>query len=129
MNRVFVDTSAILALLVSQDRFHEDARTTFERLKEDRARLVTTSYVMLETYALAGRRLGLDAVRGLREGLAPLFEVVWVDESLHETGLDRLLATDRRDLSLVDALSLVVMERMDLDEVFAFDPHLTTQES
>jgi len=39
---------------------------------------------MVETYALLARRLGLEAVRAFRSDLAPLLEVSWIDEAIHE---------------------------------------------
>ena len=123
MNPVFVDTSALLALVNRGDENHERARRVFATLSGRQAALVSTSAVLIETYALLGSRLGLDAIRSFRAEFAPLFEVVWVDESLHEAGLDLLLERAKRRLSLVDSVSFVAMRRMELDEAFAFDPH------
>ncbi len=123
MSQVFVDTSAILALLNPKDEVHPQARRSFDGLRAGRAGLVTTSYVLVEIYALLGRRMGLGAVRACRGDLAPLFEVVWVDESIHEEALDLLLDRQERGLSLVDAASFVVMRRLRLDRAFAFDRH------
>ncbi|MDG4596628.1 MAG: PIN domain-containing protein [Candidatus Contendobacter sp.] len=60
MNQVFVDTSAILALLVATDEAHPAAKMAFARLAAREAALLTTSYVLVETYALLGRRLGIE---------------------------------------------------------------------
>lgn len=124
MSRVLVDTSALIALLVPSDRQHPRAKKTFTRLRAQEAVLVTTSYVVLETYALIGRRLGLDAVRVFRDRFAPLLEVIWVDALLHEAALDLVLTGETPGLSLADAASVVAARRDRLDEVFAFDPHL-----
>ena len=123
MSRVFVDTSAVLALLSAADDSHEAARRAFERLQAREASLVTTSFVLVELYALLGRRMGLEAVEAFRKDFAPLLEVVWVDADLHEAGLDLLLERRLRDLSLVDAVSFLVMRQRRLDEAFAFDHH------
>ena len=123
MTRVFLDTSAVLALMNPLDEHHRRARRAFEVLGAQRAPLLTTSLVLVETYALLGRRLGLAAVRGFRSDLAPLAEVVWTDEPAFESGLDLLLARKKRDLSLVDAVSFVVMRQRGLEHAFAFDPH------
>ena len=96
MNRVFVDTSAILALLVATDEAHPAAKLAFARLAAREAALLTTSYVLVETYALLGRRLGIEAVRGFREQFAPLLEVIWVDQDLHNRALDTLLQRGSR---------------------------------
>lgn len=123
MTAVFADTSGLLALLNDRDEHHAAAARAFRRLQGQQAPLVCTSYVLVEIYALVGRRMGVDAVRAFRADFAPLLEVVWVDATLHEAGLDRLLKQRRRQLSLVDAVSFVVMTQRRLDEAFAFDPH------
>ena len=123
MSLVFVDTSAFFALLMSADRAHQQASQTFRRLQELQASLVTSSYVLVETYALLGRRAGLAAVRGFRDGFEDLLETVWVDEGLHERGLDLLLERKSEQLSLVDATSFLVIRERDADRVFAFDRH------
>jgi len=123
VNTIFADTSALLALLNAQDEHHARARRAFDTLRARDASLVTTSFVLVETYALIGRRLGVDALRSFREDFAPLIDVVWVDDALHNAGLDLLLERRQRDLSLVDTVSFVTMRQGGLEEAFAFDPH------
>ena len=121
MSRIFVDTSALSAILMRDDRQHRRAREAFERLAGRRDVLLTTSYVLVETYALLERRVGVDAVRRFREEFAPLLDVIWIDEKLHERGLDLLIERSNRQLSLVDAVSFVVAGDERVDEVFALD--------
>jgi predicted nucleic acid-binding protein len=123
MSEVFVDTSALMALLAKSDADHPRAQRLFEKLRERRSLLVTTSYVLVETYALLGRRYGIEQVRSFRERLAPLLTVVWIGPELHEGGLDLLLERAKRGLSLVDATSFLAMRRHGIDEVFAYDEH------
>lgn len=123
MNAVFADTSGLLALLNATDDNHARAERAFATLRARQASLVSTSFVLVETYALVGRRLGLDAVRSFRADFAPLIEVVWVDEALHDASLDLLLERRKRLLSLVDAVSFVTMRLRNVAEAFAFDPH------
>jgi predicted nucleic acid-binding protein len=127
VSRVFVDTSAVVALLVSSDHAHPPARRAFEGLRARSARLTTTSYVLVETYALLERRFGLEPVRAFRLGFAPLLDVVWVDREVHEEGLDLLLHRSARGLSLVDAVSFVAMRAQRVDEAFAFDRHFEAE--
>jgi predicted nucleic acid-binding protein len=89
--------------------------------------LLTTSYVLVETYALLGRRLGIEAVRGFREQFAPLLEVIWVDQDLHNRALDTLLQRNSRQLSLVDVTSFLVIGEQQIEEVFAFDRHFENE--
>lgn len=127
MTDVFVDTSALFALLDAKDANHARAERAFASLRARQAALASTSFVLVETYALVGRRLGLDAVRSFREDLAPLIDVAWVDERLYNAGLDLLLDRRKRLLSLVDAVSFVAMRQADVSEAFAFDPHFAQE--
>jgi uncharacterized protein len=127
VNPVFADTSGLFALLNMKDENHTRAGRVFAHLRTRQAPLVSTSFVLVETYALVARRLGLEAVRSFRTDFAPLIDVVWVDEALHNAGLDLLLdlLLDRRKrlLSLVDAVSFITMRQRNVAEAFAFDPH------
>jgi predicted nucleic acid-binding protein len=123
LTAVFADTSALLALMNATDEHHPRATHAFATLRAREASLLSTSFVLVETYALIGRRLGLDAARCFREDFAPLLQVVWVDQVLREAGIDLWLGRRRRSLSLVDAVSFVVMREQRVAEAFAFDPH------
>jgi uncharacterized protein len=123
MSQVFVDTSALYALLVRSDERHGEARRAFVRLKSDEAVLVTSSYVLVETYALLGRRIGLGAVAAFRDGFAPLLDVAWVDPATHDAAVDALVERGSRELSLVDLVSFGVMRARGIDQAFAFDRH------
>ncbi len=127
MSSVFADTSGFLAFLVPSDEAHADATRAFARLRAREAPLLASSYVLVETYALLGHRFGREAIRAFRGGFAPLMEVVWVDEELHEKGLDLLLDRGREGLSLVDAMSSLVARGRRVDEAFAFDRHFESE--
>jgi predicted nucleic acid-binding protein len=79
--------------------------------------------VLVETIALLGRRVGLNAVGAFRERLQPLLDVVWVDDDLHDMGMESMLERGDRSLSLVDTISFLVMQRDGAHEAFAFDSH------
>jgi predicted nucleic acid-binding protein len=123
VSRVFADTSALLALVVGSDDAHEEAREGFGRLRTERASLVTSSYILVETYALLQNRIGIGAVRVFREAFAPLLDVLWVDETIHERALDEVVGRNARKLSLVDATSLALMRANKVERAFAFDAH------
>ena len=124
---IFADTSGLLALLNADDENHARAERAFANLRARQASLVSTSFVLVETHALIGRRFGLGAVRSFRADFAPLIDVVWVDDALHNAGLDLLLDRGQRLLSLVDAVSFITMRQRNVDEAFAFDAHFEAE--
>jgi predicted nucleic acid-binding protein len=122
---LFVDTSALYALLVATDRWHGSAARIMRSLRTRDAELVTSSHVLLETYALLGSRIGVDAVEGLRESVEPLLDVRWVDRELHERALDVVIAGGGRP-GLVDATSFLVMRDRGIESAFTFDRDFET---
>jgi predicted nucleic acid-binding protein len=117
---IFVDTSALLALLDRDDAFHGKAAAAFLPLAAGEG-LLTHEYVIVEATALAQRRLGLEAVRRMVDDLLPLVEIAWVDEPLHAEARAALLAAGRRTVSLVDWVSFLVMRRHGVRRAFTFD--------
>ena len=78
----------------------------------------------MDSCALLRRRRAREPVRDLTDRIVPLLEVRWVDEELHLRALRRLLAQDRRGLSLVDCTSLEAMRADATKQVLGLDPHL-----
>ncbi|NUN52381.1 MAG: PIN domain-containing protein [Planctomycetaceae bacterium] len=92
-----------------------------ERLLEGEDDLLTSNYVLVETFALVQARLGTAAARALAEEVVPALEVRWMDADLHAQAVAALLAAGRRKLSLVDCSSFAVMGSLGLRRAFAFD--------
>jgi len=124
---IFADTSALLAVLDANDEKHPSAKAQWEQLISEDASLACTNYILVETFALAQRRLGMSAVRSLQEDVLPVIAVEWVDAQTHASGVSALLIAGRRDLSLVDCVSFETMRRLGIDTAFAFDRDFTDQ--
>ena len=122
---VFVDTSALYALLVRTENQHAEMTRAFQASLEEGRALWTTSYVLVESTALLQHRLGLAPVRDLCERILPLLNVQWVDQDLHRRALARFIAQDRRQVSLVDCVSVEAMRAAGTRLVLGLDPHLT----
>jgi predicted nucleic acid-binding protein len=123
--RVFVDTSALLAILDEDDQHHREAAETFRALLAS-AELVTHNYVEVECLALARRRLGRGAVVQLTDNILPALTTIWVDESLHRAALAAQRAAGSSH-SLVDQVSFEVMRREGIVTAFAFDTDFEAQ--
>lgn len=124
---IFIDTSAFYALLDKDDSNHRNARKAWPALIKADNILITTNYVLIESFALLQHRLGLDAVRGFQEDLLPLVNIEFINTELHRSALSVLLTASRRDLSLVDCASFELMRSLGIKAAFAFDPHFREQ--
>ncbi|MFZ5880666.1 MAG: type II toxin-antitoxin system VapC family toxin [Chloroflexota bacterium] len=124
---IFVDSSALLALVDQADRYYEAAMSTWRDLLTQDEDLVVNNYVLVESMALAQRRIGLEAVHILQDSIVPFLDIEWVDEDMHQASVKRVLSSNRRQLSLVDCSSFETMRRLGLDTVFTFDAHFREQ--
>lgn len=122
---VFVDTSALFALIAENDPFHAIAAGEFFRQLDTEVELVTSNYVLLETIALVQNRVGMDAIRILEHEIVPALRIEWIEREAHERAFAALTAANRRQLSLVDMTSFVVMHQQDIDTAFTFDEHFS----
>jgi uncharacterized protein len=117
----FVDASALLAVLDAGDTRHAEAASQWRQLVESGEELVTSSYVLVESFALIQRRLGLDAVQALQTAIVPLLRVLWLGEEEHAAAVDALFSAGRKRLSLVDCASVVIMLDHAISRSFTLD--------
>ncbi len=125
--RVLLDTSALVALMDADDPAHESVSAAWATILAEAAPPLLTNLTLLETLAVLPRRLGMDAVRVFCERHLPLTELHAVETPVLLTAVDAWLAARRRDLSLVDVVSFLVMRREGLTRAFTIDPHFAEQ--
>ncbi|MCB2261971.1 MAG: hypothetical protein LGR52_03395 [Candidatus Thiosymbion ectosymbiont of Robbea hypermnestra] len=89
--------------------------------------LVTSNYVLVESFALIQARLGVDAVRAFNDAILPVVVCQWVTEEDHAAAVEAVLTSGRRGLSLVDCSSFRVMRRLGIHRAFAIDRHFREQ--
>lgn len=123
MNTIFIDTSAFFSLLDADDAGHRKVADAWTDMIGSEAFLVTSNYVLVETFALVQNRLGIDAVRLFQEDLIPLLDVRWIGAPVHSAATSALLAAGRKQLSLVDCSSFEVMRQAGIKRAFTLDGH------
>jgi predicted nucleic acid-binding protein len=119
----FIDTSAFLAALDKDDRFHEEAATKWAALAKSRTELWTTDYVRLESWSLVQRRLGPQAVMAFQDDWLPLCKIHEVGHDGFERAAAQWRIAQRRNLSLVDLTSFDAMRQLAIRTALAFDGH------
>jgi predicted nucleic acid-binding protein len=120
---LFVDTSAFYALLDADDANHGKSASAWREIMASDQGLLTTNYVLVETFALIQGRLGLEAVRDFQQDIVPVLDVEFITPEMHRLGMAALLAASRRGLSLVDCVSFEVMRELGIRSTFTFDGH------
>jgi predicted nucleic acid-binding protein len=127
MEKIFVDTSALFALLATEDYLSNMAADIWDELIEKQQAIITNNYALIECFALTQSRLGLDFVHHLQSNIVPLLTIDCIDEEQHKAIVKDVLAANRRNLSLVDCSAFNTMRRLGIDTVFTFDNHFREQ--
>ena len=123
---IFLDTSAIYALADRADDNHRRATRLFADALTSGERFLTHNYVLVESMALLQHRLGLGSALKLAAD-ASAFELEWITRAAHDQAVAWLRQAGRRQVSLVDAASFLVMRSRRIEVAFAFDPHFVDE--
>jgi len=124
---VFIDTSAIFALLDRDDDFHQQSKEIFFDLLKKDCNFHCTNYILVESFALLQNRLGLKAAKSFQESMIPLFKIFWIDNKIYDMAISNLVIAGK-DISLVDYSSFLVIRYLGIDKVFTFDSHFAKQD-
>lgn len=126
--KIFIDTSAWDAIEDSGDPNHGIALAFKDALSND-CRLITTDYVLDETYTLLLLNVGYERTIAFQRNTRELLQngiltVVHVTASLSEEAWDifKRFNVDKK-WSFTDCVSYAVMKQLDIETVFAFDHH------
>ncbi len=121
----FVDSGAWIALGVKSDPHYQTARAFYRKIPRG-SRLLTTNYVLSETYTWLRYRVDHRAALELRAIVVAaqrieLLDVVWVTPEQHESGWMIFSEYSDQVLSFTDCTSAVVAREVRADYVFSFD--------
>jgi uncharacterized protein len=119
-NRIFVDTSFIIALINDRDQFFNQAQALSYRFEN--TQLLTTDAVLLEIgNALAKdfRKEAIEVIQVLRGGKNT--EVIQIDQAIFEKGFETYEKYGDKSWGLVDCISFTVMWERGVSEALTFD--------
>ncbi len=125
MKNAFVDTSFFKAYVDIKDDFHPQALQIFQKLKIEKMQLITSNYILDESFTVIRSKCGLDKALDFKSILEQfetdlkILRVLIIDEA---DAWDYFL-NDWSNLSFTDCVSFAMMKRLEINQVVAFDEH------
>lgn len=125
--KLFLDTGCIVARELARDQFHERAAIAWNKLAESQCRLFCTEHVFDECMTLLGRRHSYAFASECGANYLNTLLIDWLtttDADL-KAALSLLKKYADQGVSYTDCISIVLMQREGIKQVFGFDQHFT----
>ncbi len=122
-HRVFLDSSFWIAYRDARQTHHPQAREAVAVLFRERAQFVSTAFIFAETHATFARS------QPVRERIIadfwenPLMHLAEVTDADHRKAIALLRQNGDQSYPFCDAISFVVIKRLGVRRVAAFDDH------
>ena len=122
---VFVDSGAWIALALTRDPLHAQAREQWDTLCGAGAKLHTSVPVVIETFTFLDRNANRDVALTWKNSISKPGTVRIVPCELRdlEQSWEYFRRSDLHKLSAVDATSFAIMKRSRIRLAYAFDHH------
>jgi uncharacterized protein len=123
----FVDSGAWIALALSRDPLHPQAREQWDVLHEAGAKLHTSVPVVIESFTFLDRNANRDVALAWKESIyrPKTVKILPCDLRALEESWQYFRRRDLHKLSAVDATSFAIMKRSRIGVAFAFDHHFS----
>jgi predicted nucleic acid-binding protein len=124
---VFVDSGAWIALALSRDPLHAQAREQWDLLQGAAAKLHTSVPVVIETFTFLERNASRDVALAWKSSiyLPGTVKILACQLRDLEQSWEFFRRTDLHKLSAVDATSFAIMRRARIRLAFTFDHHFS----
>lgn len=122
---IFVDTSAFLSIENRQDSHHAEALSFRDTCLKTGETLITSDYVLDESYTIIRRRAGHAIAVQFGEALwtTRLLRIEYVTPEIIEEAWHIFKTFADHDFSFTDCTSFILMERLRISTAFTFDAH------
>ena len=122
---VFVDSGAWIALALSRDPLHAQAREQWDLLRAAGAKFHTSVPVVIETFTFLDRNANRDVALAWKNSVARpgLLDILPCELRDLQRSWDYFRRADLHKLSAVDATSFAIMKRARIRLAYTFDHH------
>lgn len=124
--KVFIDTSAFLALIFPSESSHVSIVRKYDFYKKEKVRFITSDYILdeLQTRCLyiGGSYGASQSVKIISEAISlDQMAVIFVDLTIFKKSQEVFLKYSDHKISFTDATSYVLMKEYSLEEIFTLD--------
>lgn len=128
--RLFIDTSAFIAIEDTDDENHNPALEYREKIRDGETpfvRLYTSNYIIDESLTLLRMKCGHEVAVAFRETTqaSKLINILWVDEATEKNAWEIFKKNSDKDFSFTDCTSFALMKREAIRTAFTFDKHFS----
>jgi len=123
MKRVFVDTSALVALFDRKDSNHLQAKAVLESIKTDRVQMLISDYIFDECITTVLSAIGHRAAVTVGEFIlsSKIVEITWLDDSVKLGAWDFFKRHSDKPVSFTDCTSFMLMKDLRVNNYSSFD--------
>lgn len=134
LHKIFIDTSALLAVFDVSDQWHSAAAKYWTSELIDatgRPKVYISDYILDEAATRIRGKVGhgkaVEALDLLRKLIAVgTFDIARIDEGRFDNALNIFRRYDDQDFSFTDCTSFAVCSELGISKAFAFDSHFRT---
>ncbi len=126
--KVFIDTSAFIALFIKSESKHRLIKNHFLYLKQNWAQFFTSDYVLDELYTRLVYDCHAPQVKQIINQLEKVFingevQLLKVDQQIFNQSLELLKKYCQQKISFTDCTSCCLINREQIDQAFTLDKH------
>ena len=124
---VFIDTGAWVAIADSNDQYSGEAGQLYKDLILKREQIVTSDFILVETYNLLLKTIGNRAAISFSNKLKaiPFLKIAPITQQDWDRAWRIIEKYNDKDFSFTDCTSFALMERLKIKTAFTFDYHFT----
>ena len=122
--KVFIDSSAFLAIADTDDGHHEHGRLIFQDILTKGAKLFSSNYILDETYTLIRARTNHQTVVNFIKSFELSgITVLRVSPQIEDLAKRIFIKYSDKNFSFTDCTSFVLINENKIDATFAYDVH------
>ena len=123
MEKIFIDTSALVALFVKNDNNHHQANVIYDSLKDKKVPIFSSDYIIDETITTIWRRGSKELSISVGEVFftSAIFSIIYVCPDYLEPAWNLYKKYKDKRFSFTDVTSFAIMKNLNIDKVFTFD--------